>query len=84
MTKNKNLKYNVKEDTSLIDIQKQLSQINEKLFNVMQKDDGSLKYMIKETVNQMKNDLLNVLENRVEKLEAKLFDREESRLVKQS
>ena len=40
--------------------------------------------MIKETVNQMKNDLLNVLENRVEKLEAKLFDREESRLVKQS
>ena len=42
----------------------------------MQKDDGSHKYMIKETVNQMKNDLLNSLEYRIEKLEAKLFDKE--------
>lgn len=43
----------------------------------MQKDDGNLQNMIREIVSQMKDDLLKSLENRIEKLETTLFEKEQ-------
>lgn len=57
------------EDASLKDIKRQLSQINVKLSNVMEKNDGSLRTMIKETISVMKEDLLESVIKRIEMLE---------------
>ena len=57
-------------------LKKELSQINDKLSKVLTKDDPSLKQMIKEVINAMKEDLLNSVEHKIGVLESKLFVKE--------
>lgn len=65
------------EETNLSSIQKELKQINLKLSNVMTKDDGKLKEMIKEIIQQMKNELTKSVEKKIEVLESAIFDKNE-------
>ncbi|KAH3692228.1 hypothetical protein DPMN_191584 [Dreissena polymorpha] len=60
------------ENMNIVDISKQLREINVKLSKVMLKDDSSLENMIETIVGKMKNSLLH----RIELLEHKLFDKE--------
>ncbi|XP_053373645.1 uncharacterized protein LOC128546645 [Mercenaria mercenaria] len=57
-------------------IQTELKQINKKLENVMTKNDETLKTLIKETIQTMKEELLASTEKKVEILEGKLFEKE--------
>lgn len=57
-------------------IQKQLKQINEKLTNVITKNDGSVRDIIKEVIEQMKDELFKSVSKQIEVLESRLFDKE--------
>ena len=59
------------------DVARQLKQINEKLANVITKDDDSLKTLISETFRHMKDELLKSVSHRIDLLESKLFDKEQ-------
>ena len=52
--------------------------INKKLENCMEKGDISIKSMINEMVDKMKESILNSLVQNIEVIEGKLFDREQS------
>ncbi|MCG8044712.1 MAG: hypothetical protein N0E48_03345, partial [Candidatus Thiodiazotropha endolucinida] len=56
-------------------ITKQLAEMNTKLSNVMTKDDGSLRTIIKEVFQQMKDAFLASVNKRIEILEGRLFER---------
>lgn len=64
------------ESQSLSQITKQLKDINQKLTNVITRDDGNLRDIIKETFSQIKDDLLSSVYKRIDILEGKLFDKE--------
>lgn len=57
-------------------LENQLKEINQKLNNVITKDDSSLKSMMKEVVREMKEELLKSVIGRIEKLECKLFEKQ--------
>ena len=59
------------------EISRQLTEINKKLANVMTKDDGSLRNLIKEVFQQMKDEFLDSAYKRIEILEGRLFERDE-------
>jgi molecular chaperone GrpE (heat shock protein) len=63
-------------EMTLQTIKQELSQINKKLANVMQKYDGSIRTMIKETIAEMKEELLKAVDKRLDILESRLFDKE--------
>ena len=56
---------------------KQLKMINTKLSNVLTKDDPNLKIMIKDIIQQMKEELIASVSHKIEVLEKRLFDKEE-------
>ena len=51
--------------------------INEKLSNVLTKDDSNLKTMIKEIIEQMKEELIASVAQKIDVLEGRLFEKEE-------
>lgn len=59
------------------EIGRQLSEINKKLSNVMTKDDGSLRKIIREVFQQMKEEFLASATNRIEILEGSVFERDQ-------
>ena len=63
---------------------KQLEEINKKLSNVLRKDDGFLRELIKEMFQQMKEEFLGSVYKRIELLEGRLFekDQDNDRLLK--
>ena len=63
-------------DLTLQTIKQELCQINLKLANVMQKDDGSIRTIIRETISEMKEELLKSVEKKIDILESRLFDKE--------
>ncbi|KAH3799022.1 hypothetical protein DPMN_152626 [Dreissena polymorpha] len=65
------------ENMSIVDISKQLREINVKLSKVMLKDDSSLENMIETIVGKMKNSLLH----RIELLEHKLFKKKQEMII---
>lgn len=78
-TKQKKKKGKVGESEPIpeVDISKELREINQKLSNVITKDDSSLKDAITDVINQMKDALLNTVEKKIEFLEGKLFERDQ-------
>ena len=48
-----------------VDIRKELKEINQKLSTVITKDDSSLKDAITDVINQMKDALLNTVEQKI-------------------
>ena len=59
-----------------VEISKQLSEINKKLSNVITKEDGTLRDMIKEVFQQMKDEFLHSVSHRIDILEGKLFEKD--------
>lgn len=59
------------------ELTRQLSEINNKLSNVISKDDGFLREMIKDIFQQMKDEFLKSVSHRIDILEGKLFEKEE-------
>ena len=59
------------------DVSKQLEEINKKLSNVLQKDDGFLRILIKELFQQMKDEFLRSVYKRIEILEGRLFEKDQ-------
>lgn len=59
------------------EVTRQLSEINNKLSNVISKDDGFLREMIKDIFQQMKDEFLKSVSHRIDILEGKLFEKEE-------
>ena len=55
----------------------QLKLINEKLSNVLTKDDSNLKAMIKEIIKQMKEELIASVAHKIDVLEGRIFEKEE-------
>ena len=60
-----------------IGVSKQLEEINKKLSNVLRKDDGFLKDLIKEVFQQMKDEFLLSVYKRIEILEGRLFEKDQ-------
>ena len=58
-------------------VSKQLEEINKKLSNVLQKDDGFLRDLIKEMFQQMKDEFLRSVYKRIEILEGRLFEKDQ-------
>ena len=58
------------------DIMRQLSEINKKLSNVITKGDGTIREMIKDIFQQMKDDFLKSVSHRIDILEGKLFEKD--------
>ena len=58
------------------EITRQLTEINKKLSNVITKGDGTLREMIKEVFQQMKDEFLHSVSHRIDILEGKLFEKE--------
>ena len=56
------------------EITRQLTEINKKLSNVITKGDGTLREMIKEVFQQMKDEFLRSVSHRIDILEGKLFE----------
>lgn len=54
----------------------QISDMNKKLANVVTRDDGSLREIIREVFSQMKDEFLKSVSYRIDILESKLFDKE--------
>lgn len=54
----------------------QITEINKKLANVVTKDDGSLREIIKDVFSQMKEEFLKSISYRIDILEGKIFDKE--------
>lgn len=74
-TENKNtikIETTTKDETS-----EQLKLINQKLSNVLTKDDVNLKKMIKEIVKEMKDELIASVSHKIDVLESRLFAKEE-------
>lgn len=65
------------EADSSIEMTRQLSEINKKLSNVITKDDGFLRELIREMFQQMKDEFLKSVSHRIDILEGKLFEKEE-------
>ena len=65
------------EDPYKMDIGKQLADINKKLSNVLTKDDGVMRTLIKEIFQQLMDDFLHSVNNRIEILEGRLFERDQ-------
>lgn len=59
------------------EMNRQLAEINKKLSNVITRDDGFLRSLIKEVFKQMKDELLQSVSHRIDILEGRLFDKEE-------
>ena len=59
------------------EMKRQLKEINNKLSNVITKDDGFLRGLIKEMFQQMKDEFLNSVHKRIDILEGKLFEKDE-------
>ncbi|KAH3781832.1 hypothetical protein DPMN_159739 [Dreissena polymorpha] len=60
----------------MAEIKKALADINTKLENLFSGKDFSFKLMIVDIINQTKNEFLKSVENRIEILEGKLFEKE--------
>lgn len=60
-----------------LEVNRQLTEINKKLSNVITKDDGFLRELIREMFQQMKEEFLKSVSHRIDILEGKLFDKEE-------
>ena len=58
------------------EITRQLTEINKKLSNVITKGDGTLREMIKEVFQQMKDEFLDSDSHRIDILEGKLFEKD--------
>ena len=58
------------------EITRQLTEINKKLSNVITKGDGTLREMIKEVFQQMKDEFLDSVSHRIDILEGKLFEKD--------
>ena len=58
------------------EITRQLTEINKKLSNVITKGDGTLRDMIKEVLQQMKDEFLHSVSHRIDILEDKLFEKD--------
>lgn len=65
------------DQTDLIEIRQQLRQINDKLANVLTKDDGNIRAMMKEMITQMKEELLKSVVYRLDILEGNLFTKDQ-------
>lgn len=65
------------EADSSIEMNRQLSEINKNLSNVITKDDGFLRELIREMFQQMKDEFLKSVSHRIDILEGKLFEKEE-------
>ncbi|KAH3831684.1 hypothetical protein DPMN_104954 [Dreissena polymorpha] len=63
-------------DDTDIDIATELKSINEKLRNVITKDNKELKDLVKEIVIQLMEELLSTFIQRLDKMEGELFDKE--------
>lgn len=73
----KERKKNEDEETlQLAEIKSQVVEINKKLENVMTKNDSGFKAIIKEVVQQMKEELLKSVEHRIDLLESRIFEKE--------
>ena len=59
------------------EINRQLADINKKLSNVITRDDGFLRGLIREIFHEMKDELLNSVSHRIELLEGTIFDNNE-------
>ena len=59
------------------DLKRQLTEINSKLSNVITRDDGFLRGLIKEIFQQMKDEFLNSVNKRIDILEGKLFEKDQ-------
>jgi hypothetical protein len=62
---------------SLAMIQTQLTEIKGSLTNVLTKNDDSLKFMIKDIIKEMKEELLKTVDYKIDLLESKLFEKDE-------
>lgn len=60
-----------------IEMNKQLSEINKKLSNVVTKDDGFLRELIRDIFQQMKDEFLKSVSHRIDILEGKLFEKDQ-------
>ena len=66
-----------KEQKETAEINKQLADINMKLSNVITRDDGFLRGLIREIFQQMKDEFLNSVSHRIELLEGTIFEKNE-------
>ena len=66
-----------KEQKMASELNRQLTEINKKLSNVITKDDGVLRELIRDIFQQMKDELLQGVSHRIELLEGKLFEKDE-------
>lgn len=65
-------------DTKMsIEMNKQLSEINKKLSNVVTRDDGFLRDLIRDIFQQMKDEFLKSVSHRIDILEGKLFEKDQ-------
>ena len=62
--------------TTIPDINRQLSEINKKLSNVITKGDDTIREMIKDIFQQMKEEFLKSVSHRIDILEGKLFEKD--------
>ena len=65
------------ESTVPSDLKRQLTEINSKLSNVITRDDGFLRGLIREIFQQMKDEFLNSVNKRIDILEGKLFEKDQ-------
>ena len=66
---------NIREQKDRAEINRQLSDINKKLSNVITRDDGFLRGLIREIFQQMKDEFLNSVTHRIELLEGTIFEK---------
>ena len=64
-------------NSTYIGVSKQLEEINKKLSNVLRKDDGFLRDLIKEVFQQMKDEFLLSVYKQIEILEGRLFEKDQ-------
>lgn len=62
--------------SELSKISKQMSELNSKMSTMISKEDGSLRSIIKEIFNEMKEEFLKSVSHRIDMLEGKLFEKE--------
>lgn len=73
----KEIRQELKElNSKLTNIIYKVDKSDKKLENVVRKDDGSLRTVFREIMNEMKQELLNSVVNRLELLESRLYDRD--------
>lgn len=63
-------------NSKITNIMNKVDKSDQKFENVVRKDDGSLRTVLREMMNDMKQELLNSVVNRLELLESRLYDRD--------